>query len=468
MKKYLIAAGAALVIASCDLPDNGNTKAPETVPAGTLVANATVSMVDYMQSINVNLNNFVLWSQHLTQTTYTDESNFDYNNRDVNGNTFDRMYATVLRDLSEARGIIANDATLSDATRAQQNATIEVLECYAYATLVDIFGDVPYSEAIGDDLTPAYDGAAAIYADLISRLDAAAGTLSGDNGLGSADLIYGGDGDAWAKFAASTMLKLGVRLSEADATAGSAAIAAAYAHGVMSSSADNATLAYTSNPPHTNPLWDDLVQSGRTDFIAANTLGDVMNANSDPRRGAYFKNLDSTGAVTGAPYGLQSDYYSFSQPGSALEVASRPSSLMDWSEVQFLLAHAAQNGESVGGTAQAYYEGGITTSIEDWGGSAADAATYISGSTVAWDATNWRALLGEQKWVALYTRGNEAWATARMYDLTMNVAAGANRVTPNRMGYGIDEYSLNGTNCEAAGANYNGDDDTARIFWDVN
>ena len=59
-------------------------------------------MTDYLTSVNVNLNNFILWSQHWTQTTYTDESNFNFDGRDVNGNTFDAMYATVLRDLSDA------------------------------------------------------------------------------------------------------------------------------------------------------------------------------------------------------------------------------------------------------------------------------------------------------------------------------------------------------------------------------
>ena len=107
MKKLFTAASAALLIASCtsDLSSlNENSKAPVQVPAGTLIANATVDLSDYLASVNVNLNNFTLWSQHWTQTTYTDESNYDYNQRDVNGNTFDELYANVLRDLQDAKG----------------------------------------------------------------------------------------------------------------------------------------------------------------------------------------------------------------------------------------------------------------------------------------------------------------------------------------------------------------------------
>jgi hypothetical protein len=57
---------------------------------------------------------------------------------------------------------------------------------------------------------------------------------------------------------------------------------------VYSPNADNATLQYTSAPPNTNPVWVDLVQSGRSDFVIANTLIDFMNTLSDPRRAAYF------------------------------------------------------------------------------------------------------------------------------------------------------------------------------------
>ncbi|KRO84107.1 MAG: hypothetical protein ABR87_06090 [Cryomorphaceae bacterium BACL7 MAG-121220-bin83] len=469
MKKIFTAAAAALVIASCtsDLSSlNVNSKAPEQVPAGALIANSTVSLTDYLTSVNVNLNNFILWSQHWTQTTYTDESNFLYNGRDVNGNTFDAMYATVLRDLSDARKFIEADDKLLASSKVNQLAIVEVMEVYTYHVLVDIFGDVPYSEAIGDDVTPKYDNDAEIYTDLVSRLLAAHSVLGGDNGLGSYDLIYGGDSDSWKKFAASLALKLAIRAADVNPSAQSVA-SAAVAAGVFTSSSDNAMLSYTSSPPNTNPLWDDLVQSGRADFCAANTFADVLNGLNDPRRGSYFRNLDSAGGVIGAAYGLASSYANHSQPGDALEDATRAAALMDFTEVEFLLADAAARGWSVGGTAADHYAAAVTSSIEDWGGSATDAAAYLAQTDVAWDATMWKERIGVQKWIAMYTRGNEAWATQRMYDYpAMNVAVEALISTPTRMSYGIDEYSLNGTNVAAArGGN---DDQMGKVFWDAN
>ncbi|CAI8387082.1 MAG: Uncharacterised protein [Owenweeksia sp. TMED14] len=471
MKKLFTAASAALLIASCtnDLSSlNENSKAPVQVPAGTLIANATVDLSDYMASVNVNLNNFTLWAQHWTQTTYTDESNYNYNQRDVNGNTFDAMYANVLRDLNDAKGIIAADASLTAQVQANQMAIADLLQVYAYHLLVDIHNDVPYSEALGDDVTPKYDNASGIYADLVARILTAHGTLAGDNGMGAYDLLYGGDSDAWKKFAASLALKLAVRSADVDAD-GSAKLVGetAAGAGVFTSSADNASMTYTSSPPHTNPLWESLVQSGRTDFCASNTVADVMNGLNDPRRGVYFRNLDSVGNLTGGIYGQNSAYNTHSQPGNALEVPSLAAHFMSYSEVCFLLADASARGWTIAGTAGEHYDNGVTASLAQWGIAGAEATAYLAQTTVAYDPTIWMERIGVQKWLSMYMRGNEAYNTVRQYDYpAMNIADVAQRPVPNRMSYGVDEYSLNTTNVGAA--NNSSDLDTDKVFWDVN
>jgi|MEHZ01.4.fsa_nt_MEHZ011086623.1_5 hypothetical protein len=475
MKKLFTAASAALLIASCtsDLSSlNENSKAPVQVPAGTLIANATVDLSDYLASVNVNLNNFTLWSQHWTQTTYTDESNYDYNQRDVNGNTFDELYANVLRDLQDAKGLIEADDGLLPQVQANQLAIADLLQVYTYHVLVDIHNDVPYSEALGDVeadptlITPKYDAASGIYTNLVARILAAHGTLAGDNGLGSFDLIYGGDANAWKKFAASLALKLAVRAADVDPTAQTVAETAAGA-GVFTSSADNASMSYTSSPPHTNPLWESLVQSGRTDFCASNTIAGIMNGLVDPRRGVYFRNLDSLGDLMGGVYGQNSAYNTHSQPGDAVEAPTLAAHLMSYSEVSFLLADAAQRGWNVVGTAGEHYANGVNASMAQWGVSGTDAATYLAQTTVAYDASVWKERIGVQKWLAMYMRGNEAYNTVRTYDYpAMNIADVAQRPVPNRMSYGVDEYSLNTTNVEAA--NGGSDDDTDKVFWDVN
>jgi len=469
MKKLLFAAAAALAITSCtsDLSDlNVNGKAPENVPSGALFANAVMGYYDFDAVQDVNLNNLRLWSQHWTQTTYTDESNFNLNERDVNGSTFVTMYVDVIRDCEEARTAVMNGPE-SAAQKAASIGAIEVMEVMAYQYLVDLFGDVPYSEAMSETNVPKYDAGSAIYMDLLARLDAAIADLSGSNTFGSSDIIYGGDAAAWKKAANSLMLRMAVRMIGYDAAAAKTWGEKAIAGGVFTSSADDMRLYYSSAPPHTHPMWETLVQSGRTDYVASATLGDVLNGLMDPRRAGFFKNLGGMDTVIGAPHGYQVNYYDYSQPGTALEDPTWSHASISYVEVEFLMAHAAVAGWAGASDAATHYENGIRASIEEWGGSSADADAYMMHPMVAFSSATAATQIGVQKWIAMYSNAFEAYAAVRMYDLPMQTAALAGTVTPTRYSYPLDEYSLNTTNVQAAAANYGGDDTFAKVFWDM-
>ena len=471
MKKLLFAAAAAaLTFTSCtDLPSNGNGKAPETVPAGALFANATMNYYDLASVQNVNTNNLRLWAQHWTQTTYVDESNFALNERDVNGNTYYYIYTALLRDCAEARAAVQADGNIGAAELANAEATIDVMEVLGYMYLVDLFGDVPYSEALDASTNvPAYDNDADIYANLMERLDAAATTLAsgGSNSFGSSDIVYGGDAAAWAKAANSLLLRMAVRIADVDATNAKMYGETAISNGVFTSSADDMRLQYSSEPPHTHPMWVTLVQSGRTDYIASSTLGDVMNAFADPRRAGFFNALGGSDSVIGAAHGYQSDYYQHSQPGSYWEAAAGSHAAVDYTEVEFLLAHAAVEGWTGAGDAGTHYDAAVTASIEYWGGTSADATTYLAQAGVAWDATDYENLIGTQKWIAMHTNVAEAYNTIRQYNVPTAVAALAGTETPTRWTYPLDEYSLN--SASVAAANGGSDDSFDLVFWDAN
>lgn len=466
----------SLILGGCtkDITEfNNNSKAPEVVPASMLFANAQKDLVYYMASPSVNVNTFRLWSQHWTQTTYVDESNYELIERNINGEVFDRLYANVLRDLAEARDVIDVDVIISDEDAKIQLAMIDMMEVYTYSVLVDIFNDVPYTEGVTllNNLTPSYDDAQTIYKDLGDRLNTIISDLNGSGSsgdLGAADLIYGGDVALWTEFAQSLKLKLGVKLGDVDAAAGQTWAEEA-ASGALSSSASNATLYFESSPPNTNPLWEALVQSGRTDFVASQTLGDIMNTTSDPRRAVYFRALDSLGNVVGNPHGGGGAYALFSQPGDILEDPSMPASLITYDEVLFLKAEAAARGWAVGGTAQSYYNSAITESMSVWG---VNADSFLTQASIDYDAqiaagSTWKEIIATQKWVAMYDRGLEAYSTWRLYDApTMAEAAEAKTKPPFRYNYSVDEYSVNGT--AVSGANGGSDNIMDKVFWDVN
>ena len=427
--------------------------------------------MDYLSSPNVNVNTFRLLSQHWTQSTYTDESNFQLINRNINGEVMERMYARVLRDIKESRGFIAENTASSDGVKNTQNAVLDVLEVFAYSILVDIFNDVPYSEALMgvENLSPAYDDASTIYSSLGTTLDGAITTLSASTDMGDfagSDLIYAGSTSHWAMLANSLKLRMAMRMANI-AGSGSQAMAEAAASGVFTSNADHAYIMYQSSTPNTNPLWEDLVQSGRTDFLASQTMADIMNNTNDPRRAIYFRNLDANGdLMSTGQHGLDGAYADYSQPGNVLEDPTHPGVLLSYAEVCFHLADAANRGWNVGGDAATHYANGVSASMLQWGSDQATADAFLLETDVAWDASMADERIGTQKWVAMYDQGLEAWCSWKMYDYpAMDTAAQAGTITPTRYNYSVDEYSVNSANASAA--NNGSDLTTDKVFWDV-
>jgi len=472
MKKLLIALIALVTVASCqNLTElNRDTKNPEEVPAGTLFANATVELFDFMVSTNVNVNNLRLWSQYWTETTYTDESNYELIQRNVNGRTWNILYATVLRDLKEARKFIDADPLLSDENRKNQLAMISVLEAFTGHLLVDFFGDVPWSDALGSDITPAYDDDASVYQAVMDKLDAAIADLGGESGIGDFDLIYGGDVNMWKKFANGLKLRLAIRIANVDPTKAQTMANEAINGGLIASNDENVDLAYTSSPPHTNPLWVDLVQSGRNDFVAANTLVDYMNDLEDPRRAYYFSDVtDSLGNPIGGIFGASNNYNEYSHPGTMLLDPTFPGTIMDYVEMEFLQADVAARFDNDMSAAETHYNNAIRASILYWGGTNQEADDYLANPKVAWGTAAGTSLekIAMQKWLAMYNRGFEGWSTYRVYNApVLNNAAEAGTPPPLRYIYPVDEYSLNGTSVNDAVAANPGYDEFLPIFWD--
>lgn len=473
MKKYLFLSITLILVAACsDFGDlNENPKEATTVPAATLFATATKQLSDQMTSTNVNVNLFRLFAQLWTETTYTDETNYDIVTRDQPGTHWDELYRDVLRDLDESRLIINNrvDAT-APAVVNNQLASISILEVFTYHVLVDTFADVPFTEALQEgNVLPKYDDDAAIYTAIIAKLDDAIGLISPSEGsYGDSDLIYGGDMAAWLKFANSLKLRLAVRIASVDAGKAATMATQAVASGVFTSNADNATFQYLDASPNTNPVWEALVESGRQDFIPANTLVDIMNDLEDPRRTVYFEDNIEEGYKGGA-YGATAPYNAHTHLGEIFHQPDTPGILMDYPEVEFLLAEAAElNLAGSPAEAEGHYDAAITASFEFWG--VDGAAAYIAKPGVAYStaAATWQEALAVQKWIHLFNRGFEAWTTYRKYGFPeMTVPPISMEPVPRRYTYPIDEPSVNGASYDAASAAIGGDEKSSRVFWDV-
>jgi hypothetical protein len=489
MKKTLLLCLPALLLAtSCvdSLTDyNVDPKAAAAVPGATLVSAAELGLARTMVSPDVNLNVFRFYVQYWTETTYFDESIYNISTRQINRSFWRALYAGgatidptydpgVLRNLQQAKLNITNDVTLTADVKANQLACIEVLAVYAWTVLVDTYGNVPYSKALDiSNVQPAYDDAATIYTDLFARLNAAIGTIkTGQNGLGNADLLYKGDMSKWVKFANSLKLRMAITTADADAVRAKTQAEQAAAN-VFTSNSDQASFVFLSSPPNANPLWENLIQSGRHDYVGTSFFIDQLTAVNDPRLPAYFDTAlagANAGTYAGGAYGESNDYTKFSNPGATQQDPASPAQLASYSEVEFLLAEAAARGFNVGGTVTSHYNAGITASILQWGGSTTDATTYLSQSSVAYataPGATYKAKIGQQAWFALYNQPVQAWTEWRRLDTPVLTApVDALSAIPLRFPYPYDEQNINAANYAAAATAIGGDKVDTKIFWD--
>lgn len=478
MKKIILTVFTFAALVSCQSDKayedlNRDPKNPTQVEADFLFNAATKSLYDQMTSTNVNTNVFRMLGQHWTETTYIDEANYDFNGRNITQNHWSEMYRDVLLDLETARANTNNDGDLTEAEKDSRNAQIEILMVYTWAQMVETYGDIPYTQALSPNefVLPEYDDAATIYTDLLSRLTTAIPKIT-DSGFGAADPIYGGDSDNWKKFGYSLLLRMGIRIADAPgfSSLSQAAVTTAVDGGVFASNADNASLVYSNTTPNTNPVWVDLVQSGRQDFVIANTLADVMNTLEDPRRSYYFDENLGAGIFKGGPYGDSNSYSLYTHIGAPMLDPTNPASLIDFSEVSFYLADAAER--SLSGTpamAEEFYNEAIRASFDYWGVPGVEA--YLAKPAVKYTTApgTWKEKIGKQFWLAMYNRGYEAWTAWRTYDVpAFNLPVDTGNPVPTRYTYPVNEQNLNEANWSAASAAIGGDEQTTKLFWDVN
>ena len=476
MKKILFLMVATVLFAvSCkkDFGDlNVDTKNPSAVPPGPLFSYAEKQLADLVTNSNVNVNVFRLFSQYWTETTYIDEANYDLTTRNIPQNFWNRMYVNVLKNLDESQSLIASQGAVPAAVQKNQNACIEIMNVYCYSTLVNVYGNIPYTQALDfNNLFPAYDDGKTIYGDLGRRLDAALASIDDtQDGFGSNDLISGGNMAAWKQFGNSLKLRMGMLLADAD-PAGAKTMVEAAAAGAITNNADNTYFQYQTSPPNTNQIWVDLVQSGRKDFVAANTIVDIMNGLSDPRVPYYFT-ADAAGGYSGGPYAENNNYATYSKPSDRIIAPAFEAILFDAAETHFLLAEAVERGMNVGGTAAEHYEAGIRASMDYWEVPTADQDTYIASAAVAYATAtgDWKQKIGTQKWLALYNRGLEGWTEWRRLDYPILIVPPGLTYSdiPVRFPFPVQEQNLNTANWQAAASAVGGDNVKTKLFWDKN
>ena len=178
----------------------------------------------------------------------------------------------------------------------------KILTAYTYSMMVDVWGDIPFSEALmgADAQFPKYDDDATIYPQLFEMLDAGIADLETEEGVapGSDDVIYGGDLDLWRQFAKTVKLKMynQIRLVE-DV---SAEVNALIAEGDLMEEGGDFELWYGTSvaPDDRNPAFVlEYTPGNRPSYISPyfyqimtdqSALNDVLAGIQDPRVPYYW------------------------------------------------------------------------------------------------------------------------------------------------------------------------------------
>lgn len=195
----------------------------------------------------------------------------------------------------------------------------KVLEGYLIGMAASIWGDIPYSEAVGTVSTPKLDDQAAVYAAVQKVLDEAIQDLRSGQGAGpgAQDLVYRGDAAKWAQAANTLKARFYMHWVEAQNFAGQhngqntgqlantacggncVQNALAAAQQGIASSANNFKSFHTSVRYEEN-LWYQFTVVERPGYISAGrNLVELLRTRNDPRLTQYFTPTAS-GQVLGA------------------------------------------------------------------------------------------------------------------------------------------------------------------------
>lgn len=478
--KVILVLALIFTIGSCtkDFEEmNTSPNSPTDVPAINIFTHVITSSVNHELGGWIQHTYLGCWSQQWCKVQYIDEDK--YQTRDMTGD----MEGSYCGEIRENSGPLLDLQLIIDKTtedieaekEVEKNtallAAAKIMRVWIFSHLTDLFGDIPYSEALQGlykegVIKAKYDTQESIYTDFFSELDEVNTLLSsGVINFGSGDLIFGGDPVKWRKFGNSLKLRLLNRCAgtpwsftydmidpqnDVTISAGAAAFSGADATiatilgglPIMESNADNAKLTYP-GLPYRNPIFNTLYS--RTDQGISQTMVEYLKARNDHRLPIYaqtlpfaFDSLDLTGdgikeyvpdyadssfyfdqLYVGEQNGrahAASNFSAISLLGTAVAYdENAPVFLLTYDEIEFIKAEYYMRAGN-DALAKAAYEAGIAASMARWGATYDD-VTYLAQANVDWEqaATPGEKyqLICEQRWAGIFGQGVQAFSLVR-------------------------------------------------------
>ncbi len=489
-KKIILALLITVVLAGCKkFSDFGDTNID---PNRTLVPSTNALFTNVLSNISTRTVQLSpgFFCQYFAETQYPTASLYALPQFNMDG-----IYAGALNDCQKiielnsnpATALVAAGSNFVNGSNANQIATARILKAYYYWTVTDLWGDIPYSEALAfPNTSPKFDKQEDVYKGLLKELTGAVTQFDGGNKFGG-DIVYNGDVNKWKKLANSLRLLISLRMSkrypgatEYAALEFNAALNSGA--GIISSNSDNLKLDY---PGGALPnVWNGQYAGGRKDLGEAEPFVTLLNSLNDHRQSG----LKYGSSNSGVPFGRNRNFMNnnwlsvfdgdqWSRVlGESFRADNASVNVIHASMVYFARAEAKQIGWTTVNTnetmtAEELYKAGVRASYEQWGLTVAQADTYLGGTNVDFlTGTNQLYKINLQRYIALYPDGLQGWSEVRrtgVPTLTPAIDALNGGFIPRRFVYGSNDYNTNAANLKAAVALLtDGDTEKSRVWWD--
>ncbi|HSI77460.1 MAG TPA: SusD/RagB family nutrient-binding outer membrane lipoprotein [Lunatimonas sp.] len=476
---YLFLVTMGLIAGSCTdefAEINTNPNDPETISPSLLLPNAIQVVVDRYWGHStryerLNIDAAMCWVQHIARNIYINSEGDTYEVPvTISSGTWNNVYRNSLVNFESILELAGPEGEFSN---PNYEGIALTMKAFSFSFLTDVYGPIPYSQALKGAAaervnSPAYDSMEDIYASMLNDLKIANEKLSTTGPAIAGDILFGGDILRWKKFANSLRLKLANRQAAKKPAESRAIMREIVSNPTQfpiftSVTGDFAQLVHANVIGSRNKMFD--VFSTRSDWNISTTFVNKLVELNDPRISAYALPLPD-GTYAGLPNGLTDEAaatYVASTIGPRFLDPEAPSILMTYSELMFILAEAAFDGD-ITGDASEYFERAVAASFEQNGVEMPH--DYISSL-----GTLDKESIMTQKWIALFGQGVEAWTEYRrtgfpvMPSPNPSAIFSNDGVLPTRLEYPLNEYSLNMDNLSQGIQLLGGEDNMRTKLW---
>ncbi len=213
--KYIVSIALAsmlVILSSCEkwLDINEDPNNPTSVPVSQLLTTVEIDLAGSLGSSVGGLSGYTSATVHHMFQRGNTAQFYDLQGTDFEVVTpWNIMYSRLLTGIRQ----IVDLGTANEGNEDWHYVGIsQIMKAYTFSLLVDVWGDVPFTEANqGAELrAPLYDNGQSIYPQLFQMIDDGLTNLDKESFLspGTDDIIYQGDLDKWRKFAKTLKLKM--------------------------------------------------------------------------------------------------------------------------------------------------------------------------------------------------------------------------------------------------------------------